>query len=171
MRPRVATQLLNEAIALQKTKHHLQRPTWRKSSPRPLPPLEKQLFGTQGVSMHDVHSWRPLTPMSQVFSSTFKMASMGVFLVISLLLGFALVNGEHLQNTLNLPPRVLLPYVASGSVHTNFSFKVLHGCFVWWVSFTQINLRVPANLTDFDLIRNKSFCFTRCWCVVSEDFE
>ena len=136
MRPHVATQLLNEVIALQKTKHHLQRPTWRKSSPRPLPPSRSIVWYPRCFHARRSHSWRPLTPMSQVFSSTFKMASMGVFLVISLLLGFALVNGEHLQNTLNLPPRVLLPYVASGSVHTNFSFKVLHGCFVWWVSFT-----------------------------------
>ncbi|XP_022792656.1 nuclear pore membrane glycoprotein 210-like [Stylophora pistillata] len=67
------------------------------------------------------------------------MASVGgCFLVISLLLGFALGDGEHLQNTLNIPPRVLLPYVASGSVHTNFSFKVLHGCFVWTSSRPEV---------------------------------
>ena len=130
MRPRVATQLLNEVIALQK-KNTICNAQLEENPPLDRFPPREALFGTQGVSMHDVHSWRPLTPMLQVFSSTFKMASMGVFLVISLLLGFALVNGEHLQNTLNLPPRVLLPYVASGSVHTNFSFKVLHGCFVW----------------------------------------
>ncbi|KAJ7382708.1 hypothetical protein OS493_033271 [Desmophyllum pertusum] len=56
------------------------------------------------------------------------MASLGRFLVISILQGFVL--GEHQQNTLNVP-QVLLPYVPRGSVHTNFSLKALQGCYLW----------------------------------------
>ena len=84
----------------------------------------EQATGKLVVSRRERNRWPELQHVVQVF----KMASLGRFLVISLLQGFVL--GDHQQNTLNVP-QVLLPYAPRGSVHTNFTLKALQGCYLW----------------------------------------